>query len=72
VAFVGVSGTLPRDKDSFVWSEDPPRDAAHIRLILSDLKDKLTPATGRLITMGTPASVRTRSRLTSSRFFPPG
>jgi predicted esterase len=52
VAFVGVSGTLPRGKGSFVWSEDPPRDASHIRLALSDLKDKLTPATGRLVTMG--------------------
>ncbi len=31
MAVVGVSGTSPRGKRSFVWSEDPAQDAAQIR-----------------------------------------
>jgi predicted esterase len=52
VAFVGVSGTLPRGEQSFVWSEEPARDAQRIRQALEELSDKLTVAPGRLVAMG--------------------
>ena len=52
MAVVGVSGTVPRGKGKFVWSENPTEDAAHIRRALAELKDKLTPAPGQLVAFG--------------------
>lgn len=52
MAIVGISGSVPRGERSFVWSEEPARDAAHIRRVLSELKEKLTIAPGRLIAYG--------------------
>jgi predicted esterase len=52
VAVVGVSGTRPRGKRSFVWSEDPAQDAAQIRRALEELKDKVTVASGQVIAFG--------------------
>lgn len=42
-AFLGVSGTLPRGPRSFVWSEDPVRDARRITEALKEVSDKLQP-----------------------------
>lgn len=50
VAFVGVSGTIPRGKRSFVWSEDPARDARRIQDALIEVADRVQP--GLLIAMG--------------------
>ncbi len=52
MAVVGVSGTLPRGKYSFVWSENPERDATQINSALAELKGKLTPAPGKRIAFG--------------------
>jgi predicted esterase len=52
MAIVGVSGTIPRGRRSFVWSEDPDRDAAQIRRALEDLSGRLKAAPGQLVTFG--------------------
>lgn len=52
VAFVGVSGTIPRGKSSFVWSEDPERDHQHIVKALESVKDRLNVNPGHVITIG--------------------
>jgi predicted esterase len=52
MAIVGVSGTVPRGRRSFVWSENPVEDAAHIRRALAGLKDKLTVAPGHIVAFG--------------------
>jgi predicted esterase len=52
MAVVGVSGTWPRGKTSFDWSENPTDDAAQIRRALAELKDKLTVAPGQLVAFG--------------------
>jgi predicted esterase len=50
VAFLGVSGTVPRGKRSFAWSEDPARDARRIQDALIEVADRIQP--GMLIAMG--------------------
>jgi predicted esterase len=52
IAVVGVSGTVPRGKRSFVWAENPVQDGAQIRRALAELKGKLTPAPGNLVAFG--------------------
>ena len=52
VAFLGVSGTLSRGKESFVWSEDPVRDLARIDAALQEVAGKLAPAEGKLVLFG--------------------
>jgi hypothetical protein len=47
MAIVGVGAIVPRGKRSFVWSEKPAQDTAHIRSALAELKNKLTPAAGQ-------------------------
>ena len=51
-AFVGVSGTYPKGARSFVWSEDPTIDAAHLDKALAGLADRLTIKPGHRIAMG--------------------
>ena len=52
VAFLGVSGTLCRGKESFVWSGDPKRDLARIDAALQEVAGSLTPAEGQLVVFG--------------------
>jgi predicted esterase len=52
VAFIGVSGTEPRGPNSFVWAEDPVRDAQRIDDALKEVGDRVTVKPGHLITMG--------------------
>ena len=52
MAIVGVSGTVPRGRRSYVWSENPVEDAAHIRRALAGLKDKLTVTPGQNVLFG--------------------
>jgi predicted esterase len=52
MAIVGVSGTVPTGRRSFVWSEDPPTDARQIRRALDDVSDRLTIKPGHLIAFG--------------------
>ena len=52
VAFLGVSGTIPRGPRSFVWSEDPIKDSARIDAALNEVKDRMTPKEGQLVLFG--------------------
>lgn len=54
VAFLGVSGTLCRGKESFVWSEDPEQDLARIDAAMQEQEvvEKLTPAEGKAVLFG--------------------
>ena len=52
IAFLGVSGTIPRGPRSFIWSEDPVKDAARVDAALNEVKDRLTPKAGQLVLFG--------------------
>lgn len=52
VAFLAVSGTLPRGKHSFVWSEDLSRDLKRIDAALAEVADRITPAEGKVVLFG--------------------
>ncbi len=52
VAFVGVSGTIPRGKSSFVWTEQPETDHRHIVKALDSLADRVNVKPGRVIAIG--------------------
>lgn len=52
MAFVGVSGTRPSGRSSFVWAEDPAKDAARIRQALEEVADRVTIAPGRVVLYG--------------------
>ncbi len=52
LAFVGVSGTIPTGRRSFVWSEDHGLDAAQVDRCLASLGDRLTVKPGPRIALG--------------------
>ncbi|WP_437914323.1 hypothetical protein WME73_50505 [Sorangium sp. So ce302] len=52
VAFVSVSGTLPRGPRKFVWSESPARDRARLDEALAEVRDRVTVAPGQVILIG--------------------
>lgn len=52
VAFLSVSGTIPRGPKSFVWSEEPERDARRIEETLDELRDRLLVAPGKIMLFG--------------------
>jgi predicted esterase len=52
VALVGVSGTNPRGPRSFVWAEDPEKDAKRLRDALAEVSDRVTVKKGHVITFG--------------------
>ncbi|PHS15989.1 MAG: hypothetical protein COA78_04335 [Blastopirellula sp.] len=52
IAFVGVSGTVPRGPTSFVWSEDHEKDLQRVNRALREVSDRLKPAKGKLILFG--------------------
>jgi predicted esterase len=52
MAVVAVNGTLRTGKCRFSWSEDPVRDAEHVRRALAAASDQLTPDPDSLIVFG--------------------
>ncbi len=52
VALIGVSGTKPRGPRSFVWAEDPEKDARRLQAALAEASDRLTVKKGQIITLG--------------------
>ncbi len=52
VAIVGVSGTLPRGPDKFVWAVDPERDAKRVRDALAEVADRVTVKPAHVIALG--------------------
>jgi predicted esterase len=52
VAFVGVSGTIPRGKSSFVWTEQPEDDHRHVVKALDSVAGRLQVKPGRVIAIG--------------------
>lgn len=52
VAFVGVSGTIPRGPTSFVWSEDPGKDLTRVLDAINEVSDRVTPEDGALVLFG--------------------
>lgn len=52
VAFVGVSGTIPRGPTSFVWSEDPSKDLKRVLNAINEVSDRVTPKDGALVLFG--------------------
>jgi predicted esterase len=52
VAFLGVSGTRPIGKQSFVWSEDPVKDLARIDDALRETAERFTAADGKVVLFG--------------------
>jgi predicted esterase len=52
VAMIGVSGTRPRGPRSFVWAEDPEKDAQRLREALAEVSDRVTLKKGQVITLG--------------------
>lgn len=51
-AFVGVSGTKSRGPGSYVWAEDPTKDAARLKAALAEIADRVTVKPGCVITFG--------------------
>jgi predicted esterase len=52
MAIVGVSGTIPKGRSSFVWSENAQLDLRRIREALKEVSDRLTVEPGRIIVFG--------------------
>jgi len=52
VAFLGISGTIPRGKSSFIWSARPEDDHRHIVKALKSVEDRLQVKPGQVIAMG--------------------
>lgn len=52
VAFVGVSGTIPRGRSSFLWSERPEDNHRQIVKALESVTDRLQIKEGGVIAMG--------------------
>ena len=52
VALIGVSGTRARGPRSFVWAEDPEKDARRLRDALAEVSDRVTVKKGHVITFG--------------------
>lgn len=52
IAFIGVSGTRPRGPRSFVWAEDPEKDAKRLHDALAEVSDRVTVKKGYVITFG--------------------
>jgi predicted esterase len=52
VAFVGVSGTLPRGPKSFVWSPDHAKNAERIDAALKEVSNQLTVKEGQVVAFG--------------------
>jgi len=52
VAFVGVSGTICRGKESFAWSDDPEKNLARIDAALEEVAERLTPEEGQQFLFG--------------------
>ena len=52
VAFLGVSGTIPTGRSSYVWAEDPEKDGAHVRQALRSVKDRVTVDPARILLFG--------------------
>ncbi len=52
IAIVGVSATVARGPESFVWAEEAERDAARIRDGLSGMGDRVTIKPGHVILLG--------------------
>jgi predicted esterase len=49
---IGVSGTIPKGRSSFVWSENAQLDLRRIREALKEVSDRLTVEPGRIIVFG--------------------
>jgi predicted esterase len=52
IALVGVSGTRARGPRSFVWAENPEKDARRLRDALAEVSDRVTVKKGYVITFG--------------------
>ena len=52
VAVVGVSGTLARGQQTFVWAVDAERDAQRVRNALAEVSDRVTVKPGHVIALG--------------------
>ncbi|MCA8993644.1 MAG: hypothetical protein KDA88_16770 [Planctomycetaceae bacterium] len=52
VAFLGVSGSVPKGPTSFVWAENVTRDDARIDACLKEVEGQLVPAKGKLVLIG--------------------
>jgi predicted esterase len=52
VAMIGVSATVARGPESFVWAEEAERNAAHIQDALSGLSDRVTIKPGHVTLLG--------------------
>jgi predicted esterase len=52
IAVVGVSGTLARGPETFVWSVDAERDAKHVHDALAGVSNRVTVKPGHVIALG--------------------
>jgi predicted esterase len=52
VALIGASGTSARGPRSFVWADDPEKDAQRLSAALMEVADRVTIRPGRVITFG--------------------
>lgn len=52
IAFVGVSGTLPRGKTRFAWSQEHARNAARLDAAFKEIADRVTVQPGNVILFG--------------------
>ena len=52
IAVLGVSGTRPKGKRSFVWSEDAGQDLARLDTALKEVSDLLTVQPGQAVVFG--------------------
>ena len=52
VVFVGVSGTIPRGRNSFVWSEDHQANARRVQEALDKVAQRVDIAEGQVVLFG--------------------
>jgi predicted esterase len=52
VAFIGVSGTIPRGKTKFVWAEDPARDLERVKAAVVEVAGDVKVRPAGLIAFG--------------------
>jgi len=52
LAFVGISGTIPRGKSSYVWSDDPKENAQRVASGLQEVSDRVRIDPERIILYG--------------------
>ena len=63
IAFVGISGTTPRGKKTYAWSEDPARDFVRVQAALAEVSARVAIRPAGIIAVGAGQGARTALEL---------